>query len=64
MWAIPRNRIRHELLPLLQRDFSPGIVGILAREAGIARSDEDRLQREAIDLAGLIVLRSNDDKFL
>ena len=58
--AIPRNRIRHELLPLLQRDFSPGIVGILAREAEIARSDEDRLQREAIDLAGLIVLRSND----
>ena len=58
--AIPRNRIRHELLPLLQRDFSPGIVGILAREAEIARSDEDRLQLEAIDLAGLIVLRSND----
>src|SRR6188768_3256677 len=55
--AIPRNRIRHQLLPLLQRDFSPGIVGILAREAEIARSDEDRLQREAIDLAGLIVLR-------
>ena len=58
--AIPRNRIRHELLPLLQRDFSRGIVGILAREADIARTDEDRLQREAIDLASLIVLRSND----
>ena len=57
--AIPRNRIRHELLPLLRRDFSPGIVEILAREAAIARSDEDRLQREAIDLAGLIVLRNN-----
>jgi tRNA(Ile)-lysidine synthase len=56
--AIPRNRIRHELLPLLERDFSPGVVGILAREAEIARQDEDRLQREAIDLAGLIVLRS------
>jgi len=59
--GIPRNRIRHELLPLLQRDFSPGIVGILAREAEIARSDEDRLQREAIDLASLIVLRGNDE---
>ncbi len=58
--AIPRNRIRHQLLPLLQRDFSPGIVEILAREAEIARSDEDCLQREAIDLAGLIVLRSNN----
>ncbi len=31
---------------------------MLAREAEIARHDEDRLQREAIDLLGLIVLRS------
>ena len=56
--SIPRNRIRHELLPLLARDFSPGVTDVLAREAEIARQDEDRLQREAIDLLGLIVLRS------
>ncbi len=31
---------------------------MLAREAEIARQDEDRLQHEAIDLAGLIVLRN------
>jgi tRNA(Ile)-lysidine synthase len=54
--GIPRNRIRHELLPLLTRDFSPGIVDVLAREAAIARDDEDRLQAEAIDLLGSIVL--------
>ena len=56
--SIPRNRVRHELLPLLVRDFSPGIAQVLAREAEIARQDEDRLQREAIDLLDLIVLRS------
>ena len=57
---IPRNRVRHELLPYLQREFSPGISGVLAREAAIARDDEDRLQQEAIDLAASIVLRSKD----
>ena len=56
--SIPRNRVRHELLPLLARDFSPGITDVLAREAEIARQDEDRLQHEAIDLLGLIVLRN------
>jgi tRNA(Ile)-lysidine synthase len=54
--AIPRNRVRHELLPLLEARFSPAIKEILAREASIARDDEDRLEREAIDLANSIVL--------
>lgn len=54
--GIPRNRVRHELIPYIQREFSPGIVEVLAREAAIARDDEDRLQREAIDLAGSVVL--------
>jgi tRNA(Ile)-lysidine synthase len=56
--SIPRNRVRHELLPLVSRDFSPGITDVLAREATIARQDEDRLQQEAIDLLDLIVLRN------
>ncbi len=56
--SIPRNRVRHELLPYLEREFSRGIVEVLARDAAIAREDEDRLQREAIDLASTIVLRN------
>jgi tRNA(Ile)-lysidine synthase len=55
--SVPRNKIRHELLPLLQREFSPQITDVLAREAAIARHDEDRLHQEAIDLADSIVLR-------
>ena len=54
--TVPRNRVRHELLPYLQREFSPGIVRVLAREAALARDDEDRLEKEAIDLGASIVL--------
>ncbi len=58
--AIPRNRVRHELIPYLEREFSPGIVGVLAREAAIAAADEDRLNAEAIELASAIVLADKD----
>jgi tRNA(Ile)-lysidine synthase len=58
--SIPRNRVRHELLPFLRERFSPAIVETLAREAAIARHDEARLQAEAIDLARLIVLTSGE----
>ena len=53
--SIARNAIRHRLLPLLQQ-FSPSVADVLAREADIAREDEDFLHRIAIDLASSIVL--------
>ena len=34
---IPRNRVRAELLPLLESRFNPGIVDVLADQAEIAR---------------------------
>ena len=60
--SIPRNRVRHELIPYLEREFSPGISRVLAREAAVAREDEDRLQQEAIDFAGSIVLSRTGGK--
>jgi tRNA(Ile)-lysidine synthase len=54
--TIPRNRVRHELLPYLAREFSPGIAGVLAREAALARDDDDRLQNEAIEITRSLVL--------
>ncbi|MBZ5648067.1 MAG: tRNA lysidine(34) synthetase TilS [Acidobacteriia bacterium] len=36
-----RNRIRHSLLPLLERDFNPGVVDVLADVAEIARGEEE-----------------------
>ena len=60
--SIPRNRVRHELIPYLERAFNPDITHVLAREASLARADEDRLHQEAIDLASTIVLRTTDRK--
>ena len=59
---VARNRVRHELIPLLRSRFSPGVVATLAREAALAEQDEDFLSRQAIDLAGRIVLSGNDTR--
>ena len=42
-----RNRIRHELLPLLEREYNPGIREVLLRTAEILR-DEDALLSELV----------------
>jgi tRNA(Ile)-lysidine synthase len=42
-----RNRVRHELLPLLRRRFSPGIVEVLARSAAIWDADAELLDELA-----------------
>ena len=53
--AIPRNRIRHELLPLLDARFSPGIVDVLDRAAAIAREDADYLDDAARAAAARLI---------
>ena len=42
-----RNRIRHELLPLLERDYNPNIKGALTQLAEISRWDYAYLQEAA-----------------
>mgnify|MGYP001403270288 CR=1 FL=1 len=54
--SVPRNRVRHELLPEL-RGYSPRIVETLAREAEILRKDEDYLATRANELARTLVKR-------
>ena len=54
--AIPRNRVRHELIPYLGSRFSPAVTEVLAREAALAQQDEDFLNESAIELARRIVL--------
>ncbi len=51
--AIPRNRVRAELLPLLAR-FNPAIVDVLADEADLAREEWRWLESEAGRLAEVI----------
>jgi tRNA(Ile)-lysidine synthase len=54
--AIPRNRVRHEVIPYLRSHFSPAVTDVLARAATLARHDEEFLAAEAIKLASRIVL--------
>ena len=56
--AIPRNRVRHELLPLLDARFSPGIVEVLARAAAIAREDADYLDDRARAAAARVIAQT------
>jgi tRNA(Ile)-lysidine synthase len=41
-----RNRVRHELLPLLQRHYNSGIVGVLGDTAETARAEEQYWESE------------------
>lgn len=50
-----RNRVRHTLLPLLERDFNPGIVSSLCDLAEIARAEEDYWENEASGWMGTTV---------
>lgn len=43
----PRNRVRHTLLPLLEREFNPAIRDALANLANLAREDETILEAAA-----------------
>lgn len=53
--AIPRNAVRHDLLPVIDR-LAPGGISALARFAALARDDEAELQIRAIEVARTIVL--------
>jgi tRNA(Ile)-lysidine synthase len=45
--ANPRNRVRHELMPFVERHFNPSARHALSRFADLARADEAYLAREA-----------------
>ena len=63
-----RNRIRHDLLPLLREQFSPAVEHILAATAITARAEEDYWSAETRRLGerlfshedGGIILRADD----
>jgi tRNA(Ile)-lysidine synthase len=44
---LTRNKMRHELLPLMEREYSPEIVRLLGELAERARDDESYLEEQA-----------------
>jgi len=53
--GIPRNRVRAELMPLLEARFNAGIVDVLADEADLARDEWQWMDATAADLAARLV---------
>ena len=51
----PRNRIRHELLPLLRSKYRPSVAVLLARAADIALEDDAYLERLAVGVASQVM---------
>jgi tRNA(Ile)-lysidine synthase len=58
--GIPRNRVRAELLPLLETRFNPSIVDVLAGDADVAREEWAWMSGAAAELAGRIGRRTGD----
>jgi tRNA(Ile)-lysidine synthase len=56
--SIPRNRVRAELMPLLQTRFNPAIVDVLADQAEVSRETWLWMDALASDLDAAIVRRS------
>jgi tRNA(Ile)-lysidine synthase len=52
--ALLRNRIRHDLLPRLVRDYQPGAARLLARTAELAHDDDAYLTAAADTAAGAV----------
>jgi tRNA(Ile)-lysidine synthase len=56
--SIPRNRVRAELLPLLEERFNPGIVDVLADQAEVSRDTWAWMDAIASDLEARSVRRT------
>jgi tRNA(Ile)-lysidine synthase len=46
--AVPRNQVRHRLLPVIE-DIAPGGIAALARFAALATADEEYLEQAAME---------------
>lgn len=51
-----RNKLRHQLIPLLEREYSPGLVPVLNRLAAQARADEEFMEEQAQQAYQQVVL--------
>jgi tRNA(Ile)-lysidine synthase len=58
--AIARNRVRHEVLPLLRDRCSPRVVEALARAARLAADDDEFLEGLATDAGATLVKRTEN----
>lgn len=62
--SVPRNRIRAELMPLLERRFNPRIVDVLAAEADLAREAWQWTEDEAHTLIEASLVQRGADAWV
>ncbi len=54
--TIPRNKVRHELVPWLVEAFGAGVVDVLARQAALSRDDAEWFDMVATETARRLVI--------
>ncbi|MEG6520639.1 tRNA lysidine(34) synthetase TilS [Desulfotomaculum sp. 1211_IL3151] len=54
-----RNKLRHHLIPLLEKDYAPGIVAILSRMADQIREEDEFLEGLAYEMYQKVLLDMN-----
>ena len=59
--AVPRNRVRHELLPSLRRRHNPAVVDVLSRTASLLRDEDDYLDGVARKAARQALVRRDPE---
>jgi tRNA(Ile)-lysidine synthase len=59
--GVPRNRVRAELLPFLERRFNPAVIDALADEADLAREEWLWMESAAASAAEHLVRSSGDE---
>lgn len=62
--AYLRNRVRHQLIPLIEQNYNPAIRRRLCNLAEIARLENDYLDRETAALASRLLERKADGTLL
>jgi tRNA(Ile)-lysidine synthase len=62
--SIPRNLLRHEVVPFLASRFGPAVTDALARAAHLAADDDACLEAAAAEQAGTVVEAGTDGVWL
>jgi tRNA(Ile)-lysidine synthase len=57
--SIPRNAVRHDLLPWLGGAFGGGVVDVLARQADLSRADAQWFELVATETAARLVIEED-----
>ena len=57
-----RNKIRLELIPVLEKEYNPQVIDALLRSAAVLQEEEEYLSECAREIAGRAVLRQNGSR--